>query len=245
MENNNNSFLSFIITWFILCLFNYETLQAQPNEYGLLVIKTKKEYKQSVAADSLKRMVDIKQYIPGIQIDLRYSTENNFMHTRLYPLLKTTYVRLAAAQILLLIQNELKQKGLSLKIFDAYRPYHVTVKMWEPVKDSRYAADPKFGSGHNRGIAIDLTIVHSNNLMELNMGTDFDNFTDTAHHNFKNLNPTILQNRALLKTIMEKYGFIALDTEWWHYYLPNAKTYELMNLSFNTLKKLSSIKLIH
>lgn len=242
MEYNNNSFLTTLIAGFAVCVFNYQCLQAQPNEYGLQVIKTKKEYKKTIAADSLKRMVDLAKYIPGIQFDLRYSGHNNFMQTRLYPVIKTTYARLAVAQKLLALQNELQPQGLRLKIFDAYRPYSVTVQMWQPVKDSRYAADPRQGSGHNRGIAIDLTIVNANDSVAYNMGTDFDNFTDTAHHNFKNLDPLILQNRAFLKSKMEKYGFIALETEWWHYYLPGAKNFELMNLPFHTLQKLSNPK---
>jgi D-alanyl-D-alanine dipeptidase len=125
------------------------------------------------------------------------------------------------------------QSGLGLKIFDAYRPYSVTEKMWEPVQDDRYAADPKKGSGHNRGVAVDLTIINLKNNEALDMGTGFDNFSDTAHHAFTNLPEDVLQNRLLLKNIMEQHGFKALDTEWWHYSLPNAKEFELMNISFN------------
>src|SRR5437867_1601617 len=83
--------------------------------------------------------------------------------------------------------QELNEKGLGLKIFDAYRPYSVTVKFWELIKDERYVANPSKGSGHNRGIAVDLTIIHLKTNEELNMGTGFDNFTDTAHQAFVNL----------------------------------------------------------
>jgi zinc D-Ala-D-Ala dipeptidase len=71
----------------------------------------------------------------------------------------------------------------------------------------------------------------------LPMGTGFDNFSDTAHHNFTSLPDAILQNRLLLKKTMEANGFKALDTEWWHYSLPNAREYELLDLSFTALKK--------
>ena len=67
------------------------------------------------------------------------------------------------------------------------------------------------------------------------MGTGFDNFTDSAHHAFPNLPENILQNRQLLKMVMEQHGFKSLDTEWWHYSLPDAKSYELLNISFETL----------
>ena len=110
--------------------------------------------------------------------------------------------------------------------------------MWELVKDERYTANPAKGSGHNRGIAADLTIIDLKTGKELDMGTGFDNFTDSAHHVFKNLPEQVLNNRHLLKSTMEKYGFKAFDTEWWHYFWVDGKEYEVMNLTFKQLKKL-------
>jgi D-alanyl-D-alanine dipeptidase len=210
------------------------------NKYGLWVIKDVKTLGATTRLDSNKRMVDIKTYIPGVLVDLRYATANNFMHARLYPEIKTTYLRLAAVKALQLVQNELNKMGLALKIFDAYRPYSVTEKMWEPIKDDRYVADPSKGSGHNRGAAVDLTIVDLKTGNELNMGTGFDNFSDTAHQVFTSLPNEILQNRTLLKNTMEKNGFRSLDTEWWHYSLPNIKDFELLDIPFKKLKKLNS-----
>jgi len=203
------------------------------------VIKNINAYRNSVKAHPEKKMVDLKKIINNLYFDIRYATRNNFMHTKLYPPINTTYLRLPAAEALKNIQKELKDKGLALKIYDAYRPYYVTVKMWQPIKDERYVANPAKGSGHNRGIAVDLTIIKIADGKELNMGTGYDNFTDTAHHTFKNLSPEILQNRTLLKSMMEKHGFKAFESEWWHYSLPNAKDYELLDLSFKKLKKLN------
>ncbi len=207
------------------------------NKYGLWVIKNIPTLITTIKHDNNKQMMDIKKVIPHIVIDLRYATTNNFMHKKLYPTVATTYIRLPAAIALQRVQNELTEIGLGLKIFDAYRPYSVTEKMWEPIKDDRYVADPKKGSGHNRGIALDLTIINLKTKEELNMGTGFDNFSDTAHHAFTFLSKEILHNRSLLKTIMEKNGFKAFDTEWWHYSLPNAKDFELLDISFKELKK--------
>jgi zinc D-Ala-D-Ala dipeptidase len=209
------------------------------NKYGLWVINTTEELKKTCQHDAAKKMIDIKKAITGIVLDLRYAGKNNFMNEKLYPSITTTFLRKAAADALAHVQEELAQKGFGLKIFDAYRPYSVTERLWEPVKDDRYAADPKKGSGHNRGIAVDLTIINLQSKEELNMGTGFDNFSDTAHHAFKDLPALVLQNRLMLKTIMEKYGFKALDTEWWHYYLPNTSYFELLDISF---KKLGKIK---
>jgi len=205
------------------------------NKYGLRVISSVKELQKTIIQNSAKQMVDLKKRIPALILDLRYAGTNNFMKEKLYPAITTTYLRKPAADSLAIIEKQLNQMGWGLKIFDAYRPYAVTEKMWEPVQDDRYAADPKKGSGHNRGIAVDLTIINVATGEELNMGTGFDNFTDTAHHAFTHLPEEVLQNRLLLKKVMEQHGFKALDTEWWHYSLPNAKDFELLDIDFKKI----------
>jgi D-alanyl-D-alanine dipeptidase len=213
------------------------------NKYGLTVIGSTGIFQKMIKRHDSLAMLDLKQFIPGIVVDLRYADTTNFMKQRLYPAkTKTTYLRKKAAVSLAAVQQELNQKKLGLKIWDAYRPYSVTEKMWEPIKDDRYAADPKFGSGHNRGAAVDLTIIELETLKELNMGTGFDHFSDTAHMNFTNLPPDVLANRQLLRSVMELHGFKVLDTEWWHFYLPDAKKYDLLDLSFQQLKKITRVR---
>ncbi len=209
------------------------------NEYGLWIISNSREFKKMVVINADNAMLDVKEHVPGIIIDLKYCGTDNFMKQKLYPPAQTTYMRRPAVKALAAVQKKLLEKGLGLKIWDAYRPYAVTVKMWEPVKDDRYAADPKFGSGHNRGAAVDITLVNLTTKEELNMGTGFDNFSDTAHIDFKNLPAAVLQNRLLLQSVMEENGFKVLDTEWWHFYLPDAKKFELLNFSFKELKKIN------
>lgn len=183
-------------------------------------------------------MVELKTQVPGIVYDLRYATTHNFMRRLMYPGgTNNTYMRLPASLALEKIQAELKNSGLGLKIFDAYRPFAVTVKFWELLKDERYVANPSKGSGHNRGIAVDLTIIFLNTGKEMKMGTAFDNFTDTAHHDFKLLPEEILENRQRLRTIMEKYGFKTYNEEWWHYSWPESAKYEILDLDFKKLKK--------
>lgn len=195
-------------------------------------------YQKQVKADSAKRMMELKSMIPGLVYDLRYATTNNFMHRLMYPPgTSITFLRLPAATALQKIQTELNQQGLGLKIFDAYRPYSVTVKFWELVKDERYVANPAKGSGHNRGIAIDLTIVNLQTGEELSMGTGFDNFTDTAHQTFTSLPEEVLQNRSLLKSTMERNGFKAYESEWWHYFFGDGSKFEILDIAFNKLKK--------
>ena len=220
---------------FLLTLHSIAAQDVLLNKYGLFIIGSVTQLQKTIIKNPAKQMVDIKN-IPVLVLDLRYATTNNFMKEKLYPAITTTYLRKPAADSLLKIQMQLKEMGLGLKIFDAYRPYSVTEKMWEPVQDDRYAADPKKGSGHNRGISVDLTLVNLTTADELDMGTGFDNFSDTAHHTFTSLPEDVLQNRLLLKKIMEQHGFKALDTEWWHYSLSNANDFELLNIDFKKLQ---------
>lgn len=197
-----------------------------------------KEYRQLVEKDSLQKMVELKYFIPSLIYDLRYATKNNFTGKKLYKQDESTFARLPVVNALKKVQEELRTAGLSLKIWDAYRPYSITKKMWDLVGDERYVANPSKGSNHNRGLAVDVTLMDTKNGVELNMGTGYDNFTDTAHHSFTDLPADILQNRKLLKQVMEKHGFKALETEWWHFNFTNDRDYGVLDLSFKDLGKI-------
>lgn len=229
------SSLLILSTFLTLCIAGQ-----QVTENNLPVTSKYSLFSKQVKLDSSKEMIELKTIIPNIVYDLRYSTVNNFMHRMMYPQnTSVTYLRLPAVIALQKVQKELNEKGLGLKIFDAYRPYSVTVKFWELVHDEHFVANPAKGSGHNRGIAVDLTIINLKTGEELNMGTGFDNFTDTAHQEFTNLPEEILQNRKLLLTTMKQYGFYPLITEWWHFYLKDEEKFEVLDIGFNKLKKRS------
>jgi D-alanyl-D-alanine dipeptidase len=239
VTNIRNRFYIIQLLCLIFLTFNLTPLQAQPvNTPPLEITRKLKDYKQQVKLNSGKKMVELKTLMPNLIYDLRYASTNNFMNRLMYPAnTSVTFLRSPAASALAGVQKELNEKGLGLKIFDAYRPYSVTVKFWELVKDERYVANPAKGSGHNRGIAVDLTIIRLNTNEELNMGTGYDNFTDSAHWSFTNFSEEIMQNRNLLKTVMEKYGYKALDTEWWHFYIPESNQFEVLDIPFKKLKK--------
>ena len=160
------------------------------------------------------------------------------MHRLMYPAgTRQTFLRNPAAEALNNVQEELAKKGMGLKIFDAYRPYSVTVKFWDLIRDERFVAHPRTGSGHNRGIAVDLTIIMLKTGQELNMGTGFDNFSDTAHQGFSKLPEAVLQNRQLLRNLMEQNGFKPYADEWWHYSWPSAVKFEILDIEFKKLAK--------
>lgn len=237
--------------FFLLCCLIAGVLiasgqMAQPplSKYGLPVIKEVAMYQETVKADSNKQMVEIKSYIPSIVYELKYASDKNFMRRNMYPM-KTnyTFLRLPVVKALAAVQKELNEKGMGIKIWDAYRPYSVTERFWELVLNEKYVADPKKGSGHNRGIAVDLTIVYTHNGKEIQMPTGFDNFSDTAHYTFMNLPFDALQNRKMLRDVMEKNGFKAFDTEWWHFFLPDEKNYfEAMDIPFADFKNMEKDK---
>lgn len=228
-------FLTSLLIW---VTYYAPAQQRVVNKYGIYTIASKREYNNLVKVDSMNAMVDLRSHIPNIVYELRYATTNNFMHKRMYPKkTRSTFLRLPATLALQNVQKELNKMGLGLKIWDAYRPYSVTVDFWELVHDDRYVADPRKGSGHNRGIAVDCTLIDLASGKELNMGTDYDNFSDTAHHSFEKLPITVISNRQLLRKIMEGNGFVAFETEWWHYSLSGGGRFGLMDLSFRELRR--------
>ncbi|QCK15147.1 M15 family metallopeptidase [Mangrovivirga cuniculi] len=160
--------------------------------------------------------------------DMRYATENNFINKKVYDCNKCM-IRKEVAKALIEANKEFMEKGYRIKFFDCYRPLDVQKEMWKIYPKPGYVANPyNGGSIHNRGGAVDITLVDEAG-NELEMGTDFDFFGKKANHTYKNLSDNILQNRLLLKTVMAKHGFKHINTEWWHYNFNNARKYSISN----------------
>ena len=159
--------------------------------------------------------VDIEKICPAIQLEIIYATKNNFTKQVHYPVARC-YLRRKVAMKLAKVQQELEKLHLGLKVFDGYRPYSVTKAFWDLIGDPCYVADPAVGSKHNRGAAIDVTLVDfSGN--ELEMPTPIDEMTKRAHRDYEQLPQKILANRQLLEDVMMSGGFLPLPTEWWHF----------------------------
>jgi D-alanyl-D-alanine dipeptidase len=166
----------------------------------------------------------------SILLDIRYATPDNFVGQVMYGCPRC-FLRPEAAQAVMAAHQELREEGLGLKMFDCYRPRDVQWKLWEIMPKPGFVADPRKGSIHNRGGAVDLTIVDSNG-EELDMGTGFDFFGPEANHNYQDLPNEVLANRRKLKTLLQKHGFAAIRSEWWHYNF-QAKQYELSDEEWN------------
>lgn len=203
---------------------------------GIKPIKDKAAFYCMVDRDSILAMIELKSLIPTLRYELRYASNKNFTGQRMYPKnTRTTFLRLKPALALAKVAEELKEKGLGIKIWDAYRPYRTTVRFWELIHDERFVANPSKGSGHNRGTAVDLTLVDLKTGKELEMPTPFDDFSPAAFHAATNMDQVRISNRELLRSTMEKFGFVRLETEWWHYAWPGASAYDVLDLSFKAL----------
>ena len=175
-------------------------------------------------------LIDIQLLNPDIQVFLRYASDNNFLHQNLYDAFNKAYLADECAKKIALAQTFLSRTkpGFKLLVWDAARPVSAQQLMWDALdmpfeERTKYVSNPKNHSLHNYGCAVDLTIQDSLE-NELDMGTDFDDFDTLAQPQFEwlclqrgTLNPTQIENRKLLRSLMKKAGFTILPSEWWHF----------------------------
>ena len=159
--------------------------------------------------------VRLKDLSPDFVYELKYATPDNFLKQAVYDC-GECYLRKSTAEALVKANEAFKQLGYSIKLFDCYRPLSVQKKMWKILPGTHYVANPAKGSKHNRGAAVDLTLVDAQG-KELNMGTPFDFFGKEAHHTYTQHSKEVLENRKLLKETLDKFNFKSIYSEWWHY----------------------------
>ena len=194
----------------------------------------------TIGQTSANTLVKVKEIIPDIEIELKYATIDNFTKQILYPS-NICFLAFGAVENLKLVQDSLRNinsyngvkysHGLGLKIWDGFRPRSVQYRMWEIVPDPRYVADPNIGSSHNRGGAVDLTIIDFSTKDELDMPTTFDFFGVEAHHEYMDHPLEVIANRELLKNLMTSVGGFSIHAEeWWHYKYPPSDDFPLFDL---------------
>lgn len=185
---------------------------------------------QSFTVVSDTTFVNLKDYSDDFIYDLKYATSDNFLKEVVYDCAEC-YLRLKTVKALLIASELAAKEGYKIKLFDCYRSLDVQKKMWKIVNNPSYVANPKTGSVHNRGKAVDLTLVDSEG-NELSMGTAFDFFGPKAGHNYQRLSKEILKNRSYLKKIMIQSGFAPLASEWWHYDLNDGQKDPVANFNW-------------
>ncbi|MBO6585549.1 MAG: M15 family metallopeptidase [Gracilimonas sp.] len=234
MAKNNFSFL-LTLGIFLLTLYACNN-KGSETHYELDVIQQIERYKSLVDITPEKELVDLKTEIPELVFDIRYAATNNFTGQKIYDSPRA-FARKPVADALKNVQTQLKEKGLGLKIFDAYRPYSATVMLYEAYPDTNYVAAPWNGSRHNRGCAVDVTLVNLANGKQLTMPTSYDDFTEKAAPSYMQLPDSVIANRRILMDVMTENGFSTYPYEWWHFDYEGWENYELMDLSFEELDR--------
>ena len=219
---------------FLFCLVIFSAAQGQYKYINSTKVIGPTAYREQIKKQPGIRLVEINKYVPGIALDIRYATTNNFMHRQMYTQARA-FARLPVVLALKQVEADLKKRGLGLKIYDAYRPYTVTVKFYEMARDTNFVADPRKGSKHNRGCAIDLTLVDLKTGRELDMPTGFDSFSKKAAANYAPLSKQQYANRELLKRAMQAHDFRVYRTEWWHYDFDGWTNYPLLDIPFSKI----------
>ena len=178
-------------------------------------------------------LVSLSDLEPSIMVDLKYATDENFMEEVLYTD-DRCFVRPEIAVQLIHAHRYLETQGYGIKVFDCYRPLSVQKKMFERFPQPGYVADPKRGSNHNRAAAVDVGLVDDRG-RELVMPSDYDEFTERAHHDYTGASPEAIENRERLKEAMMRFGFLPISTEWWHFNATNAQAYEVLDILLKDL----------
>jgi zinc D-Ala-D-Ala dipeptidase len=160
-----------------------------------------------------------------VDIDLAYATSNNFTGKPIYRRAHC-YLHGAAAAALDRAIVLARAQGYRFRIFDAYRPTEAQWVMWNHTPDPEFLADPRRGSPHSRGVAVDVSLLDREG-RELDMGTGFDAFTPLSHHGSLDVSPRAQANRFTLLGIMTAAGWDFYKNEWWHYQLFNSRQYPL------------------
>lgn len=179
------------------------------------------------------KLVDIHDISPDVVVEMKYATADNFLGKKVYDSCRCLLVE-EVARRLARVQEDIGRQGYRLKVWDCYRPRRVQYAMWEIVSDPAYVADPKEGSKHNRGAAVDVTVVDAQG-RELDMGTDHDDFTPRAHQDAEGLSEEIQRNRRLLDEAMHRQGFECIATEWWHFDAEGWKNHPLLDVPLGSV----------
>lgn len=215
-----SSMRAFVISCICFALYSCQS-QAQIAAQG----------KEDVRAINDTTFVNLKNYSSYFAYDMKYATADNFLKAKVYDCAEC-YLRLKTVVALVEANKEFTKRGYKIKIYDCYRPLDIQKKMWKIVPKPQYVADPAKGSIHNRGGAVDITLVDAEG-KELDMGTPFDHFGIEASHNYANLPETVKENRKLLKSVMTGANFNSFDSEWWHYNLKSALNDKVSNVKWD------------
>ena len=174
-----------------------------------------------------KKLVKVCEIELDIVLDIKYATNDNFTNKKVYNRSEYFLHPVAYEHLTLTIDIAMKI-GYKLKIFDGFRPKESQQKLWDFLPSEDFLASPEKGSPHSRGAAIDLTLIDKNNI-ELDMGTEFDEFSKLSFHGSKSISAEAFKNRSILLGLMTASGWDFFRNEWRHYQLFHSKKYPLLS----------------
>ncbi len=219
----------FAIFLFLSCK-SKQSLIAQTVEESLLKNEISNKFIELNSKINDSSFVNLNDYSNDFVYDMKYATTDNFLKAKVYDC-EECFLRLKTVKALINANNSFMKLGFKIKLFDCYRPLDVQKKMWEIVPNPVYVANPAKGSIHNKGGAVDISLVDLSGT-DLDMGTKFDFFGEEASHNYLKLNQKIIDNRKFLKSIMIEFKFNSFDSEWWHYNLIDALNDKVSNVKW-------------
>jgi D-alanyl-D-alanine dipeptidase len=181
-------------------------------------------------------LVEIRTLDPGIHLDIRYATANNFVGRPVYKEARA-FLQRPAAEALVRAHRALAAQGYGIVVFDGYRPWSVTRLFWDvtPEDKKEFVADPSQGSRHNRGCAVDLSLYELASGREVEMPSGYDEMTERAYPDYAGGPPETRARRALLRAAMEAEGFTVYASEWWHYDYKDWAQYPILDRPFSAL----------
>jgi zinc D-Ala-D-Ala dipeptidase len=183
-------------------------------------------------------LVELIKHDRRLRLDIRYATANNFVGRPVYTEARA-FLQRPAAEALKRAHRRVRKQGYGLLVFDGYRPWSVTKLFWEitPEDKKQFVADPRRGSRHNRGCAVDLTLYDLKTGREVEMPSAYDEMTERAHPNYQGGTAEQRRLRNLLRAAMEAEGFTVYENEWWHFDYKDWREYPILNVSFAEIKK--------
>ncbi len=182
-------------------------------------------------------LVELIKLDPSFKLDIKYATNDNFTGKPVYTEARA-FLQRPAAESLVKVNKELQSLGYGLLIFDGYRPWAVTKIFWDitPKEDKKFVADPREGSRHNRGCAIDLSLFDLSTGEEITMPGDYDEMSERSFPNYEGGSDKQREMRDLLRSKMESNGFKVYEYEWWHFDFNDWRKYRIQNIPFSEIK---------
>ena len=221
MVNKKNFLFNFFLAFAIV--FSMQTLTDAKEEI--------KEYRQN-------ELVELIKLAPSLKLDIRYATKNNFLGYPVYKEAKA-FLQKPVAESLIRVNKSIQKDGYGLLVFDGYRPWSVTKLFWDKIEPGKrkFVADPKTGSIHNRGCAVDLSLYDLKTRKEVKMPCEYDTFSEVAYPTYSGGTIEEHKNRDYLIKQMEKEGFKVHSSEWWHFDHEDCGKYKVLDLSFDEVIK--------